>query len=99
MSNINQEKISPIAFNLGTIGVTRRLNDLCNNDHSLLLPLLEKHRSCDWGRCSPESVEMNNEATHNKEKIMSIYVFSGVVIWIITDYGHKQTTILLPSDY
>jgi hypothetical protein len=44
--------ITPIAFNLGSVILTRGMDELCGGNHALLLPLLKRHDNCDWGNCA-----------------------------------------------
>ena len=91
--------ITPIAFNLGQVVLTRGMDELCRGNHALLLPLLKRHDHCDWGNCDPEDAISNNWATHNEQRIMSVYALLGETVWIITEWDRSVTTILLPSEY
>ena len=91
--------ITPIAFNLGSVVLTRGMDELCGGNHALLLPLLNRHDNCDWGNCYPEDAIQNNWATHNELRIMSVYAFLGEAVWIITESDRSATTILLPTEY
>lgn len=103
MTEIIQDELNnnivPIAFKLGSVVLTRGIDELCNQDYSLILPLLKRHEFCDWGDCYPDDAILNNWATHNKERIMSVYAFKREVIWIITEWDRSVTTILLPKEY
>lgn len=103
MTEISQDElitdITPIAFNLGSVVLTRGIDELCGGNHALLLPLLKRHDHCDWGNCDPEDAISNNWATHNEQRIMSVYECLGEAVWIITEWDRSVTTILLPSEY
>ena len=58
---------------------------------------LRRHSNKDWGNVSDEDNETGG-------MLLSSYTFEGQEIWVITDYGwkdtdHKVTTILLPEEY
>lgn len=99
MSNNCQEVIKPIPFKLGRIVITRGIDELVNGVHEKLIPFLDLHSSCDWGSICEEDKPLNNEATHNGDRIMSQYHFNDIKIWIITEWDRSVTTFLLPSEY
>jgi hypothetical protein len=53
----------------------------------------------DWGETSEDSVQMNIEAAETKDQIFAKYVVRNQDLFIITDYGHEVTTVLLAEDY
>jgi hypothetical protein len=85
-------------FSLGIIVLTteafRRLllTDICT--------ALVRHSQCDWGKVSGTDLLENEAGFKHGFRIHSVYHDRrGVEFWIITDDGHKTTTVLLPDDY
>ena len=99
MTDICQSEISPISFELGKVVFTQGINQLIQGEHDKLKPFLERHYSCDWGTTCEEDCLVNNEATHNGDRIMSQYDYDDIQIWIITEWDRSVTTVLLPSEY
>ena len=62
---------------------------------------LKSYLAYDWGLASEDSKEMNKKALATKDSIMGVYEIMGgsEKIWIMTDPGHKVTTILFPDEY
>jgi len=85
-------------FKLGQIVITpNALESLHSED---VQASLTRHSLCDWGECSPDDAEANNEAWHEGCRILSVYHDrNGVKFWIITEADRSVTTILLPEDY
>ena len=94
-----EQRIDPIPFFLGTVVLTQGINILCEGKHEAMDEFVKRHALCDWGTTAAEDGELNNEATHNGERIMSQYDFQETTIWIITEHDRRVTTILLPSEY
>ncbi|CAQ81893.1 hypothetical protein VSAL_p840_34 (plasmid) [Aliivibrio salmonicida LFI1238] len=94
-----EQRIDPIPFFLGTVVLTQGINILCEGKHEAMDEFVKRHALCDWGTTAAEDGELNNEATHNGERIMSQYDFEGTTLWIVTDHDRRVTTILLPSEY
>lgn len=61
--------------------------------------LVGKFLSKDWGDTHEEDKEMNNEASETKDRIVAKYIVRDTDIFIIREYGHEVTTILLASEY
>jgi hypothetical protein len=82
-------------FELGQIVATRGAVE-----HEDKFPeILARHVTGDWGDCYPEDAEMNNEAVTTGDRIMSVYKFPTVTLWVITEWDRSVTTILLPEEY
>ena len=99
MTDICQCEISPIPFELGKVVFTQGINQLIQGEHDKLNKFVDRHYSCDWGTTCEEDRSLNNEATHNGDRIMSQYDHDGIQIWIITEWDRSVTTVLLPSEY
>ncbi|MGF1871985.1 type I restriction endonuclease subunit M [Photobacterium indicum] len=99
MSNENQAFQIPQHFELGQSIMTRGVADLFNHDSHLLVPFLMRHQCGNWGEVCEEDKQVNNEATHTNQRIISVYKFKGEKFWIITEWDRSVTTALLPSEY
>ena len=65
---------------------------------------LSMHKNCKWGEITNEEKQQNDQIVSSKnktnKKVLSAYVTEfHECIWIVTDFGKKQTTILLPHEY
>lgn len=61
---------------------------------------LDRHFSGDWGEISEGDAEQNDAMIKEEGMILSSYnIPGGQRIWVITDPGHRITTILLPEEY
>lgn len=78
-----------------TIGVRIKVHDWRDPYFAL-----HRHFRGDWGEVCPEDAKANDESLKSKDRIISSYTDrNGTKFWIITDAGHKTTTILLPDEY
>jgi hypothetical protein len=46
-----------------------------------------------------EDIKTNDSALQFKDRLLSSWKWQDIKFWIITDIGHKVTTILLPDEY
>jgi hypothetical protein len=66
---------------------------------------LIRFRKKDWGTLDEQDRKMNDEAVQSGERILAAYELpstkelSAQKIWIIMEYGHRETTILFPNEY
>ncbi|ARR51877.1 type I restriction endonuclease subunit M (plasmid) [Photobacterium damselae subsp. damselae] len=93
------ENITPKAFTLGALVITRGVDAFLDGNYGALFPMINRHINCDWGDCSKEDAISNNWATHRGERIISSYELQGEKIWIITEWDRSVTTILFPYEY
>lgn len=82
--------------------ITRGASQLLSDEN--INEALRRHSNKDWGNVSDEDKKTNDEAYEVGGMLLSSYTFEGQKIWVITDYGwkdtdHKVTTILLPEEY
>ncbi len=82
--------------------ITRGASQLLSDEN--IKEILIRHSNKDWGNVSDEDKKTNDEAYETGGMLLSSYAFEGQEIWVITDYGwkdtdNKVTTILLPEDY
>ena len=90
------------SFELGVCVVTQGIHQLQKSavdTDKYLRPLITRHLNGDWGDTPVEDKMLNDEATKDKGRIMSSYLFNGKVVWVITEADRSVTTILLPSEY
>ncbi len=102
MTNKSQDEIQniePVAFDLGAIVVTRGVDAFLNGNHLPLITILDQHKKGYWGLCCEEDAILNNFATHNGDRILSVYELNGEKIWIITECDRSATTVLFPYEY
>ena len=70
-----------------------------------IIDLVERHICKDWGDLSDEDKRLNDEALHERSRILSAYILTReVMIWIITeandDDGERAaTTVLWLEEY
>ena len=85
------------SFPLGQLFATPGALDIAPEDR---LAALSRHSRCDWGECSPEDKQANEEALGEYLRLFSVYRDrNGVKFWIITEADRSITTILLPEEY
>ena len=63
---------------------------------------LNRHVSGDWGELCEEDKELNDQALHDGNRILSAYETSAGYtrkIWVITEADRSVTTLLLPEEY
>lgn len=84
-------------FPLGTVVATPGSISLLGP--GLLVELLERHATGDWGDLDKEDKVANENALEHQERIFSSYDTKHGKFWIITERDRNTTTILLPSEY
>ena len=61
---------------------------------------VERFKNGDWGNSSPDDVEANKQALETKDKgFFAVYHTCEEDIFIVTDDGRKNTTVLLAEEY
>lgn len=95
-------------FKLGTLVMTRGVNDRVANDEAFakfVMLSVRRHATQDWGDLPDEDREMNDRAVKRHEgrldgRLFSVYEnIEGPKIWIITEWDESVTTVLFPSEY
>jgi hypothetical protein len=89
-------------FSLGTIVLTRGVNDLMAVDASFskfVLRSLCRHANSDWGELSDEDKKENEFSLNKQLRLFSAYKQNDWKIWIITEADRSTTTVLFPSEY
>lgn len=57
---------------------------------------LLRHKDGDWGDIDEQDAKTNNQSVAIGGMVLSRYAFGKRTLYIITDPGHKITTVLLP---
>ncbi|SHF23092.1 hypothetical protein SAMN05444392_11150 [Seinonella peptonophila] len=93
-----------MALNIGEIGFTLGVMKLVDDDITILVPLIERHRMGDWG-----DVPFDDKVANDFEVrgacgggFLSSYQVNGTKIWISTvGYGTTEvyTVVMLPNEY
>lgn len=85
-------------FLLGHIVATPNvLNQIPNQE---ILNALSRHVRGDWGTLDAEDWDANENALKHGGRLKSAYHSTqNVKFWIITEWDHSVTTVLLPEDY
>lgn len=66
---------------------------------AVLLVLLTRHMSGDWGDMCEEDKQTNDQALQHGGRLFSAYNVDGKKVWIITEHDRSATTTLLPDEY
>ena len=87
-------------FSLGNIVATPAALNALDEAGQAPQELLKRHHFGDWGDCSEEDKQENDQAVDNDLRIFSVYhTTNGQKIWIITEADRSSTCILLPDEY
>ena len=87
-------------FALGRLTATPGALDRLTRDE--LRSFIERHRTGDWGDCTPEDWAANDRAAEARHggRLLSVYhTANGAKVWVITEAGRHSTTVLLPHEY
>ena len=89
-----------LPFPLGTIAITEGASDALQSTGQTPEQLLARHSFGDWGELDEEDWERNNHALSNALRLLSSYhLRDKTTVWVITEWDHSSTTILLPQEY
>ncbi|KFI12074.1 type I restriction endonuclease subunit M [Vibrio coralliilyticus] len=89
-----------IPFEIGELMLTSGVyHHLKNNIGASLDIFIYRHKNGDWGEVSMEERTLNDEATRNGGRIMSVYTICSKKVWIITEADRTLTTVLFPIEY
>lgn len=64
-----------------------------------LAGLLRRHATGDWGDVDAHDKRTNDQALARGDRVISSYGEGEARLWVITDAGHRVTTILQPGEY
>ena len=77
--------------------ITPGAKEFLTEDESKMI--VRKYCEGDWGDTSKTDKKMNDQALEPKERVLAKYIVRDTDIFIITDYGHEVTTIILADEY
>ena len=92
------EKIGDALICTGRVLLSRKVSKLIAEDHSFAAFIdqsLIRHLRGDWGDIDLQDKLSNDEAVHNRSRLISSYTGTST-IWIITSWDRSQTVIMLP---
>ncbi len=97
---IEIRRIEP-RFELGRIAATSAALDVLDLAGVATGDLLRRHVTGDWGNVPPEDAEENEYSVAHGLRVMSSYPIGEEEqeVWVITERGRWQTTLLLPIEY
>ena len=81
---------------------TRGINIAMNKNPDFAVELLKatmRYCNQDWGDLCEEDKALNDKALITKDRVLAAYNTTEGKVYIITDAGHKVTTILFASEY
>jgi len=81
---------------------TREINIAMKKNPDFAVELLNatmRYCNQDWGDLCDEDKALNNKALITKDRVLAAYNTTEGKVYIITDAGHKVTTILFASEY
>ena len=90
-------------FTLGKVVITTGVVDLLDNmdmTNEDITKFLRRHATGDWGDMCCEDKELNDQAlVSGYSRLFSSYNTQKGNIWIITEFDHSITTVLMPDEY
>lgn len=89
----------PLRIPIGRIAITAGVLALIEDAHVDIAPYIIRHLTGDWGEMDVEDRAANNRALATGDRILSRYETPVGVIWIITEAGHGESTVLVPEEY
>lgn len=94
-------KPESIKFPLGKIVATRDALSAIQHDDAVIMQLLLRHQSGDWGIVHDEDRLTNDKAVLTGARIISSYHLqpSNQLLWVITEADRSTTTLILPDEY
>jgi hypothetical protein len=87
-------------FSPGRILMTAGIAELFGDRMEVIVDLLLRHLTGDWGGLCAEDRALNERALATGSRLLSSYMVSEQVkVWIITEADRGTTTVLLASEY
>jgi hypothetical protein len=93
----------------GALGTAReisgdRTDNLQHDVSPVLIPMLTRHSSGDWGDLCADDKALNIAALHDGSRILSAYKISRHKFYVITDAAddegiRRHTTVMLAEEY
>lgn len=89
-----------IRFTLGRCMITQGATAALDQAGQQATEFLSRHQCGDWGDVPTEDAISNEIGSIIGGRVLSVYrTKRGRKVWVITDPGHKFTTLLLPEEY
>jgi len=87
-------------FPLGALYITEGVLDLIERHGVDVAALIIRHLTGDWGDMDSHDRAHNDHALLTGTRLLSAYrVGETETVWIITEPGRTETTVLLPDEY
>lgn len=88
-------------FPTGVVVMTPGVEDLALQGRFNPATYLHRHLNADWGDLDESDRRLNDAAlASGQDRLFSSYqVAPDLKLWIITEWDHSVTTLLLPSEY
>ena len=101
MASVVLHLASQARFSPGQVVMTTGVDELVRQGLLNPTPYLRRHLHGDWGDLCDYDRQLNDAALKSGEdRLFSSYqVASDLKLWIITEWDHSVTTLLLPSEY
>jgi len=85
---------------LGDLYITANILDLIEREGIDIAALILRHLTGDWGDMDRHDRAHNDHALLTGARLLSAYRVSDTkTVWIITEPGRAETTVLLPDEY
>ena len=95
----SSKDLPPIQFSTGQVvatpGALRLLAQHGISPHQLV----SRHVRCDYGSVPAEDAAANNDALIHGGRVLSSFPVGGGHVWVITEWDHALTSLILPTDY
>lgn len=86
-------------FQSKDVCVTSGAVALLNGNGVLLMNMLARHFSGDWGTVDDEDKAANDYALEHGQRLLSAYRVGDEKMWVITEWDRSVTTVLTPDEY
>jgi len=60
---------------------------------------ITRHLSGDWGDLDDEDKKYNDDALKHGDRLLSMYLYEGTKVYVITECDRSVTTILFADEY
>ena len=95
-----QELLRPGKFELGQMVMTPGADLAMRTSRQVPPEFLLRHKNGDWSELSEEDVRENEWSLANGARLFSAYkTRTEEKLWVITEWDHSVTTLLLPEEY
>jgi hypothetical protein len=95
---VNAQGDTPPKFLLGRVAATK--NALKQIPIPEIFHALHRHERGDWGQLERDDWDANENSLKHGGRLVSRFLSTANVrFWIITEWDHNRTTVLLPEDH